>query len=340
MIERKAYCLKAGNLKNMKLVTENLPDPAAEEVTISVKAIGLNFADIFAMFGLYSATPKGIFTPGLEYSGVVEKVGEKVTGFKPGDNIMGVTRFGAYTTHLNIGYQHIIPLPEAWSFAEGAGFLVQVLTAHYGLFHLGHLQKEETVLIHSAAGGVGILANRLAKKYGAYTIGTVGNASKVAFCKEEGYDEVIVRSNQFAGDLAKSLNGRELNVVMECIGGKIFKAGFKQMAPQGRMVVYGAAQYASPGKRPNYLKAIYYFLTRPMIDAQGLAEENKMVSGFNLIYLYEKVELMQQLLQEIADLEIKKPHIGHTFKFEELIKAIELFQTGKTIGKVVVEVDA
>lgn len=338
MTTRKAYALKAGNLNNLKLIETELPDPGAGEVTVAVSAIGLNFADIFAMFGLYSATPKGQFTPGLEYAGTVTKTGTGVTAVKVGDRVMGVTNFGAYTTHLNIEQEYVIPIPEDWSDEEGAAYLVQVLTAYYGLIHLGRLEKGENVLIHSAAGGVGILANRIAKKYGAFTIGSVGRSAKVDFCKQEGYDEVIVRSSNFAGDLKTALGSRELNVVMECIGGKIFTAGFKQLTEQGRMVIYGAAQYASPGKRPNYLKALYMFLTRPRIDAQQLAEDNKMVSGFNLIYLYEKKELLHQLLQEIKALNIKKPHVGHVFKFDEMIKAIELFQTGKTIGKVVVKI--
>ena len=337
-LKRSSYSLKAGNISNLKISSDTLADPAPGEVTVANKAVGLNFADIFAMFGLYSATPKGVFIPGLEYAGIVEKVGAGVTQVKPGDRVMGVTRFGAYTTHLNIEQEYVIPIPPDWSFTEGAAYLVQVLTAYYGLTYLGRIEKGETVLIHSAAGGVGILANRIAKKYGAFTIGTVGNASKIDFCKKEGYDEVIVRSGNFAADLKKSLGGRDLNVVMECIGGKIFKVGFAQMAAQGRMVIYGAAQYASPGKRPNYLKVIYQYLTRPKIDAQDLAEVNKMVSGFNLIYLYEKKELLHQLLAEISALNITKPHVGHTFPFDQLLDAVKLFQTGKTIGKVVIEI--
>ena len=174
MTKRQAYALKAGSMSNLKLVTEDLPDPADGEVTVEVKAIGLNFADIFAMFGLYSATPKGVFVPGLEYSGVIAKIGKGVTTVKVGDPVMGVTRFGGYTTHLNIGQEYVIPLPNDWNFEEGAAYLVQVLTAYYGLTFLGRLEENETVLIHSAAGGVGILANRIAKKKNAYTIGTVG----------------------------------------------------------------------------------------------------------------------------------------------------------------------
>ena len=339
MIKRQSYALKAGNLNNLKLIEENLSEPDPGQVTVAVSAIGLNFADIFAMFGLYSATPKGSFIPGLEYAGTIVKTGPGVSSVQVGDRVMGVTRFGGYTTHLNIEETYVIPIPNGWTDEEASGYLVQVLTAYYGLVYLGRLEKGETVLIHSAAGGVGILANRIAKKYGAFTIGSVGNASKVNFCEKEGYDQVIVRSNNFGNDLKKALGDRKLNVVMECIGGKIFTEGFKQMTEQGRMVIYGAAQYASPGKRPNYLKAAWMFLNRPKIDAQGLAEENKTVSGFNLIYLYEKAELLHQLLRELKGLNLKKPHIGNVMSFDKMIEAIQLFQTGKTMVKVVVKVN-
>lgn len=336
-MQRKAYYLKAGNVKNLKIVEENLPDPPENEVTVEVKAIGLNFADVFAIWGLYSATPPGQFIPGLEYSGVIAKVGKNVTNVKAGDKVMGVTRFGAYTTHLNINSRYVIPLPTDWSFEEGASYLVQVLTAYYGLTNLGSIQKGMTILIHSAAGGVGVLANRIAKKYNAYTIGTVGNSSKLKRLEEEGYDKGIVRGKDFSKQLKAALDGRELNMVMECIGGEIMKEGFKTLGPQGRMIVYGAAQYAHLGDRPNIFKLLWKFIRRPRIDAQNLAEDNKGILGFNLIYLYDNSDLMHELLAELSDLNIKKPIVGHTFSFENLPDAIRLFKSGKTMGKVVIQ---
>ena len=135
-MQRQAYRLKAGSLSNLQLETEELPPPQPHEVTVAVKAVGLNFADIFAIWGLYAATPEGVFTPGLEYSGVIARVGAEVEGWKEGDRIMGVARFGAYATHLNIDHRYVVPLPDAWDFAEGAAFLVQVLTAYYFLHFL------------------------------------------------------------------------------------------------------------------------------------------------------------------------------------------------------------
>ncbi len=338
-MQRQSYQLKAGSIANLKLVTSELPDPIGDEVTIAVKAIGLNFADIFAMFGLYSATPKGTFIPGLEYSGEVIKVGPATKTYKVGDKIMGVTRFGGYTSHLNMDEGHIMPLPDGWTFEEGAAYLVQGLTAFYGLKNLGAIRENYTILVHSAGGGVGILANRIAKKYGAYTIGTVGSAKKIDFVKKEGYDEVIVRNKStFKKDLTKALDGRELNIVMECIGGSFFKNAYDIMASEGRVIFYGAARYASPGSRPNYFKVLWEHLTRPMIDPQSMSEINKGILGFNLIYLYERTALMQSLIAELKDLDIGKPHVGHVFEFPNLKEAIKLFQTGQTIGKVVVKV--
>ena len=337
-MEYTAYSLKAGNLKNLKKKTAKLDPPKAQEVQVAVKAIGLNFADVFAIWGLYSATPKGEFIPGLEYAGVVEAIGAEVTNVKVGDRVMGVTRFGGYTTALTSDQRYVIPVPDAWSFAEGAAYLVQVLTAYYGLKNLGNLQSHYNVLVHSAAGGVGIWANRIAKKMGARTIGSVGNQEKVDFCKREGYDEVIVRSKNFKKDLEGALSGKELNLIMECIGGEIFKIGYDALAEEGRLIIYGSARYATRSDKPNYPKLMYQFFTRPKIDPQKMIELNKGILGFNLIYLYEKADLMHALLQELSQLDLGKPIVGQEFEFDNLPEAIKVFQSGKTMGKVVVNV--
>jgi len=337
-MHKRSYQLKAGNLKNLNLITSKAAIPTANEVLVDVKAIGLNFADVFAIWGLYSATPKGIFTPGLEFSGVILQVGSEVTNHKVGDRVMGVTRFGGYSDRITIGEEYVIPILDDWSFQEGAAYLVQVLTAHYGLKNLGNLKAGDNVLVHSAAGGVGIFAGRLARAAGARTIASVGSVNKVEFCKQEGYDSVIVRSDKFGEDLDRELNGELLNIVMECIGGKIFKDGYDRLGPEGRMVVYGSARYASPNDKPNYLKLLYQFFTRPKIDPQKMIEFNKGILGFNLIYLYDRAPLMHSLLSELSNINIGKPVVGHEFPFEELPEAIRLFQTGKTMGKIVVNV--
>ncbi|MEO0733034.1 MAG: alcohol dehydrogenase catalytic domain-containing protein, partial [Bacteroidota bacterium] len=205
---RRAYQLKAGSLANLKLVEAPLPPPAPGEVTVAVGAIGLNFADVFAIWGLYGATPPGVFTPGLEYAGTITAVGADVDAVTVGQRVMGVTRFGGYTTALNIDHRYVLPLPATWTLAEGAAYLVQALTAYYGLVRLGDLQAGQTVLIHSAAGGVGTFAGRIARQLGAHTIGTVGSAAKIDYLRAEGYDAWIVRDKKrFRTDLQRTLAG-------------------------------------------------------------------------------------------------------------------------------------
>lgn len=339
-MERQVYRVtKAGSIGNLEFQTDTLPDPAPDEVQIEVRAIGLNFADIFAMFGIYSATPTGPFIPGLEYAGKIIKKGKNVVFFEEGQPVMGVTRFGAYASHLNINSNYLTPLPAGWSFAEGAAFLVQGITAYYSLINLANIQQNQTVLIHSAAGGVGLLANRIAKAFNAFTIGSIGSPHKEELLRKEGYDEVIVRGSDFKEKLSAITRNHPLNTVLECIGGRIQQISFDQLAPMGRMVVYGAAQYASPGQRPNYLKMAYKYLTRPKIDPQAMIQQNKSVMAFNLIWLYENFQLMHDIVAEMTQLDIGKPLVGHQFKFDQMHEAISLFQSGQTTGKVVVEVN-
>ena len=340
MLQRKVYRMpKAGSINNLQLQEEPLAAPGPGEVTVGVHSIGLNFADIFAIQGLYSATPKGSFIPGLEFSGEIINVGEGVGDRHIGQRVMGATKFGGYVSHININSEYITPLPDDWSYDEGAGFLVQGLTAYYALVKLGNLQPEMTVLINSAAGGVGILANRICKKFNAYTIGTVGSEKKVEYLQnEEIYDAVIVRDKNFKAKLREALGDRELLLVMECIGGRIFKESWDAMAPTGRLIAYGSASFTSHTSAPNYPKLIWKFLKRPKIDPLRLPSQNKSLMGFNLIWLYERVELMKQMLEELQALNLRPQHIGHIFEFGDLPEAVKLFQKGKTIGKVVVRV--
>lgn len=337
-MKRKTYRInKAGSISNLKLTDENLPEPNENEVTVEVKAIGLNFADLFAIQGLYSSTPKVSFVPGLEYSGTIISKGKNVSEYSIGDKIMGAIRFGAYTTHLNIDKKYILHLPADYSFEEGASTIVQPLTAYYSLIELGNLKPKHTVLIHSAAGGVGIYANRIAKHLGAYTIGTIGSESKRNFLINEGYDEVIVRHSNFSEQLKNALGVRKLNLVLESIGGKVFKESFKALAPSGRIIIYGGAQFMSQSSKPNLLKVIPKYLFRPKIDPLSLSDKNRSVMGFNLIYFWDHPEELREMLLKIISMRLKKPHIGKVFTFDNLISALKYFQSGKSIGKVVVK---
>lgn len=336
-MNRKSYRIsKAGSLNNLNLVEEEISDPAASEVTVEIKAIGLNFADVFTIFGLYKAAPKRNFIPGLEFSGTVAAKGEDVNDLQVGDRVMGSVRFGSYTTHLNIDSRYVTGIPDGWTFEEGASFIVQALTAYYALIPLGGIRNGQTVLIHSAAGGVGIYANRIAKRFSAYTIGTIGSPSKINILKKEGYDGIIVRNSHFRNELEKALNGRELDLVLDAVGGKIQKDSFDSLTITGRLVAYGLSQFASPGPRPNYVKLAHHFVTMPRYQTLTLIESNKSVLGFNLIWLYDRVDMFKSMLDEIQALKLEKPYVGTVFPFERLKEAVNVFQSGTTTGKVVV----
>lgn len=338
-MKRSAYRLeRVGSLKNLQLISENLVNPNDDEVTIEIKAIGLNFADVFCIHGLYSAAPKENLIPGLEFSGVVIDKGKDVSEFNIGDKVIGITRFGAFTTHINLNKKYLIKLPVDWSFDEGAGFVVQALTAYYAIKELGNLKQKQTVLIHSVAGGVGIYLNRIAKKYNCVTIGTVGSKNKIAHIKDEQIDHLLVRDDKFLSGLKEILGDRKLDLILESLTGKYFKPTFEMLAPQGRAVVYGASNFATHTSSPNYFQLAYRYFTRPKVDILKLIEQNRSVMGFNLIYLYDKADYLKVLLDEIIELNLAKPLIGATYKFDEMHTAIKYFQAGKSFGKVVIKV--
>ena len=189
---------KTGSLRNLKLHRSEIPTIGKGKVLVAVKSVGLNYADIFAIMGLYSATPTVPFIPGLEFSGEVLSSDSK--DFVPGQRVMGVTRFGGYDTHIVADPDYLFPLPDGWSFEEGAAFPVQTFTAWYALRTLGDLKRGQTVLIHSAAGGVGLQANRICKKFAAHTIGVVGHEDKLDLLQREGYDKSIIRGKNFNDD--------------------------------------------------------------------------------------------------------------------------------------------
>ena len=346
---------RAGALDRLERQIEALPDPGPGEARVSVQAIGLNFADIFACMGLYSATPAGRFIPGLELAGVVEAVGPAMAAIglggqpplaiQPGDRVIGLARFGAYATAINLDVRTLRPIPQTWSFAEGAAFPVQALTAWYGLIELGGLEAGDSVLVHSAAGGVGLNALAILATVGARVIATVGRPAKRDFLVESRGltpDQVIVRERHGFGsqlDRALAALGLDgLDVVLDAIGGPFFRPVYERLRPEGRHVLYGAADFMPKRARPDYLRLGLKYLRRPRLDPLRMMAENRSVMAFNLIWLWEHADRLGRAYDRLVSLEQGPPHVGRRFAFDEAPKALRYLQSGESIGKVVLEI--
>ncbi|CAL6359900.1 unnamed protein product [Bathycoccus prasinos] len=330
---------KPGSLSALELRKDVplLPLEDEDKVRVEVKCIGLNFADVFTVLGLYGATPKNeTFIPGLN-----------------SQRVMGVTRFGAFASVVDVPRHQVRVIPDAWSFSEGAAFIVQSLTVYYGLSALGRIREGDVCLIHSASGGCGSQALQICDKIGANAIAVIGDESKKGFLeKKHGgslpASAIIVRDRKTFVDQVReaaqrSYDRSEVDIVLDATLGDFFEGGWNNLSKgRGVYVVYGAADMTPRGGVKwynlwNWLILIKKFITRPKIDAMELPGENKTIAGFNLIWMFDKSDLLLSLLSELEKLELPPPRVGMEFSWEELPKALEAFQSGKTSGKIVIK---
>ena len=338
----------AGSLERLRLQEEHLAPPGPGEARVRVEAIGLNFADLFACQGLYSATPSGSFVPGLECAGVIESIGSEApsrSDLRPGDRVIVLTRFGAYATALNVGIQYLHRVPEGWTMEQAAAWAVQGLTAWYGLGALGDVQRNDVVLVQSAAGGVGLLALDIVEALGARPIAVVGQDDKRNFLAEQrgvAPSSIIVRDRRSFGaqidSATAALGAQGLDCVLDAVLGPTFKPAFERLRPEGRFVLYGAADFMSSSSRPNYLALGWRYVRRPRLDPLAMISANRSLMAFNLIWLWERAERLPEGYAALERLLPRPPHVGARFAFEQALDAMRLLQGGKTIGKVVLTV--
>jgi alcohol dehydrogenase len=324
-----------------------LSPPGPREARIRVEAVGLNFADVFACQGLYSATPSGSFVPGLECAGVIEAIGSEaqpLSDLRPGDRVIALTRFGAYATALNVGIEYLHRVPDGWTMAQAAAWAVQGLTAWHGLVALGAVKRNDVVLVQSAAGGVGLLALDLLEALGARPIAVVGQGDKRDFLiAQRGMapSSVIVRHPGTFGaqiDAATAALGADgLDCVLDAVLGATFQPAFARLRPEGRYVLYGAAAFMSHASRPNYLALGWRYLRRPRLDPLAMISANRSMMAFNLIWLWDRAERLPEGYAALERLLPRPPHVGARFPFEQALEAMRLLQSGTTIGKVVLE---
>jgi len=336
---------RPGSLDRLTRETEELEAPPSGHARVAVGAVGLNFADLAACLGLYSATPKGAFVPGLEFAGTVEAVGDGGATVAPGDRVIGLTRFGGYATNVNADVRYLHPLPTGWSFADGAALPVQAITAWYAISDLGACKAGHAVLVQSAAGGVGLNALAILRGIGARVVATVGHWRKVAFLVEHAGLErrqIIVRDRRkFGPQLDEALRATGMDgfdLALDAVAGPFFEPAYRRLRPGGRLVVYGAADLMPSGTRTNWLKLAARYLTRPRIDPVNMVSANRSVMGFNLIWLWDQAHRLPEMYAALAPYITHPPHIGRRFTFSEAPAAMRYLQGGGSIGKVVLDV--
>lgn len=359
---------RAGSLTALRLERDPLPPPGDGEARVAVRAVGLNLADVFACLGMYSATPEGPFVPGLEVAGVVEEIGPSRreagagTGsrapqaagagrslsapVRPGDRVIGLTRFGAYATAVNLDVRYLRPLPAPWSYAEGAAFPVQALTACYAAEDLGRVRPGELVLVHSAAGGVGLNALTLLSALRARVIGTVGSEAKRELLVERGLlpkGQVIVRDRRrFEAQLQTALaalGADGLDLVLDGVAGPFFEPAYRKLRAGGRYVVFGASDFMPRGEGKTVLRLLPRYLNRPFLDPLRMMSANRSVAGFNLIWLWDQLDRLGGLYERATQVLPAPPFVGRAFPFEEAPAALRWLKDGTSVGKVVLEND-
>lgn len=322
------------------LVVREAPDPTpgAGEVRVRVKASGINFADLMARIGMYPDAPPLPFVPGYEVSGVIDAVGEGVDAARVGQRVLAAVRFGGYSDVVNARAEFAIEMPAEMSFEEGAGMPVIYFTAHHMLVHLGNVKRGDTVLIHAAAGGVGLAALQLCKHVGAVTIGTA-SPSKHAYLREAGLDHAIdYHTQDFSKEVARITKGRGVEIALDAQGGESLKKSFRALAPTGRLFSFGAASLSPDGTKSLW-SALKGVMQMPLLDLFpiNLMNHNRGIFGVNMGHLWDESPiLLGQLTQLLALYRAGaiKPVIDSTFPFEKAAEAHQHIHDRKNVGKV------
>lgn len=261
---RAARIQKHGGPEALSLETIPVPQPTADECLVKVEAAGVNFIDIYKRSGQYS-TPLPS-TLGEEGAGTIVAVGENVKEFRAGDRVAW-TFTGAYAEYASIRANLLVAIPHEVTSQQAAAVMLQGMTAHYLTHSTFQLREGHRCLAHAAAGGVGLLLVQIAKKCGAFVIGTVGSEEKAKLAREAGADEVIIYTKQdFVAETKRITTGKGVHVVYDSVGKSTFLPGLELIAPRGMMVLFGQSSGPAAPLDPQELnKRGSLFLTRPKL---------------------------------------------------------------------------
>jgi NADPH2:quinone reductase len=310
------------------MVLENIaePLPAAGQVRIRNKACALNFFDILQIQGKYQVKPPFPFTPGAEAAGVVDAVGDGVTGLKIGDRVAAMTHGEGFAECSVAPVLSVFPIPEAMTFEEAAAMPIVYHTSYYALTHRTKLRMGETLLVHAGASGVGMSAIQIGKAVGAKTIATAGTEAKRQFAQAQGASHVIDYSDPGWVDRVKELtNGQGADVIYDPVGGDVFDASTKCVAPEGRILVIGFASGRIPTIAANRVLLKNISLIGVLWGAYVKAHPD--YSG-----------RVHAALMELYGLGMVRPQVGAKYAFDDLPHALRDLADRKVLGKAVVTI--
>lgn len=303
------------------------PEPGPEEILVSVKATAVNRLDLLQRMGRYPApagSPQEI--PGVEYAGVVERTGERVTRHQVSDRVFGLVGGGSYAGYVVAHERTAMPIPDGLSFTEAAAIPEAFITAFDAMVLQAGMQKGETVLINAAGSGVGVAAFQLARALGAHTIGTSRNAAKIEAVKALGLEQAIVPvEGKFAYEVMNLTGGKGVDLVLELAGGAYLPEDMACMAQKGRLVVVGLVAGASAQIDLGILLRKRLLIKGTVMRARGLEEKIAVAEIFS-----------EQVLPIFASGKLK-PVVDRVFPLAEAAAAHELVSRNENVGKVVLE---
>jgi synaptic vesicle membrane protein VAT-1 len=318
------------------LTVREVPDPVVTpgSVRIRVHAAGLNFSDLLARQGLYPGAPKPPLVVGYEVAGIVDAVGSGANVPPVGSKVIALTRFGGQSSLVVVPAPNVFPLPSEWSFEEGAAFPVVYLTAHHMLTRVTAARRGETVLVHAAAGGVGLAVAELSRIYGLRVIG-LASRGKHDILRGYGVEPLDARDPRWPAQV-RDMMPHGVDIVLDAIGGDSWRAGYDLLAPMGRLVCYGASEL-STGRGRTLLRTVWKAVRWPRFSPIKLMSQNRAVMGVNLGNLWNAAHIIrpqvETLLRYAADRSIR-PRVDRAFPFDQAAEAHRYIQERRNIGKV------
>lgn len=323
-----------------RLVLRERPDPrpGPGEVLVRTAAIGLNFADLFVRSGDYPRAPRPPFVPGMEISGTVEAVGDGAAHLLPGQRVVAVPIFGGHAEKVLAPATHVFPLPDGVDIVEAAAVPVAFLTAWYACAR-AEVAAGDRVVVTAAAGGVGSALLQVLRERRAKVIALVGAEAKIAPCRELGAADV--GTYEAADALIDRTFGGVADVIVDAIGGRIFRRLWRRLGPSGRYVLYGFAA-ASGASGVAKLTAARELFAMGLFSPYSFVQSCRTLIGFNLSLLPDRTGELQRAAQNVFALWKDgrvRPIVGTRFSFDRLPDAHRALAGRETTGKVIVTLD-